>query len=360
MLKKMSGGRASVPANKNFGDLKWRAVTPALQITAATYNKGMSTAFFFHEEYLQHDTGAFHPENARRLTAIVNGLHENRLWDRLKHITPSPATEEQILLCHTKEHFDLMREYSQRGSAQIDPDTRVSAHSFDAAMLAVGASVQAVDEILKGDCRNAFAAVRPPGHHATGDRAMGFCLFNNIAIAARHAIRNHRLKRVLIMDWDVHHGNGTQDIFYEDPSVIYVSLHQEHHYPGTGRQQETGAGEARGTKINIPLPAFTGPAVYEEHFQRALKQTEQFEPEFIFISCGFDAHENDPLANLGLSNETYGRLTEYLMEFASQFGHQRIFSILEGGYDFKALAAAGSAHVERLLNYSPAGVNRIG
>jgi acetoin utilization deacetylase AcuC-like enzyme len=308
----------------------------------------MSTAFLFHEEFLQHDTGPFHPENANRLTAILNGLKQNALWDRVQHVTPSPAKEEHILLCHTQKHFEYIRECSLRGSVQVDPDTHISAHSLDAAMLAAGAAVQAVDQIMRGEYKNAFAAVRPPGHHATADRAMGFCLFNNIAIAARHSIRNKGLKRVLIMDWDVHHGNGTQDIFYDDPSVIYVSLHKRNHYPGTGWEQETGRGEATGTKINISVGT-ADPGKYEEHFKKTLMKAREFKPEFIFISCGFDAHENDPLGNLGLTNETYGRLTEYLVDFAAEFAQDRLFSILEGGYDYKALAAAASIHVEKLL-----------
>ncbi len=311
----------------------------------------MRTALLYHEEYLQHDAGPFHPESPNRLTAILNGLHQNSLWDKLKHVTPIPASEQQILLCHPRSHLEYIRDCANRGSVQIDPDTHVSAHSFDAAMLAAGAAVQAVDQILDGEYQNAFAAVRPPGHHATADRAMGFCLFNNVAIAARHAVKNQGLKRVLIMDWDVHHGNGTQDIFYDDPTVIYISLHKKHHYPGTGWEHETGAGEAVGTKINISFAGIRRALKSMRNiFNAALEKARNFKPEFIFVSCGFDAHENDPLGNLGLTNETYGRLTGYLMDFAAQFGHQRIFSILEGGYDSKALAAAGSAHVKRLLN----------
>jgi acetoin utilization deacetylase AcuC-like enzyme len=309
----------------------------------------MNTAFLFHEEFLQHDAGPFHPENSNRLTAIINGLKQKGLWERLQHVTPSPATEEQILLCHTKKHFQYIRECSLRAPVQIDSDTRISAHSFDAAMLAAGAAVRAVDQILSGEYKNAFAAVRPPGHHATADRAMGFCLFNNIAIAARHAVQNRGLKRVLIMDWDVHHGNGTQDIFYDDPSVIYISLHKKNHYPGTGWEKETGGNKATGTKINIPIGPGVDPKMYEKHFQTALIKAREFKPEFVFISCGFDAHENDPLGNLGLTNETYGNLTDVLVDFAAEFAHERIFSILEGGYDFKALAAASSIHVERML-----------
>jgi Deacetylases, including yeast histone deacetylase and acetoin utilization protein len=310
----------------------------------------MSTAFFFDEEFLLHDSGEFHPENADRLKAILLGLRESRLLEKLIPVKPQPAAEEHILMCHTRQHFEFIRECSRRGSFQIDPDTHVSRNSFDAAMKAAGAAVQAVDGILKGDFQNAFAAVRPPGHHATPDRAMGFCLFNSIAIAARHAIRNRGLKRVLIMDWDVHHGNGTQDIFYSDPTIIYVSLHKKHHYPGTGWEDETGEGPAEGTKINIPLPGIPGPKIYVNYFRQALEKVAHFEPEFIFISCGFDAHERDPLGNLGLTNEAYAYMTGLLIDFAAQFGHQRIFSILEGGYDYEALAGASAAHVEKLLH----------
>ncbi len=314
----------------------------------------MTTALFFHDSFLRHDTGPFHPENPQRLTAILNGLKKTGLWEKLKHVSPEPAKEEDILLCHPKKHLEFIQECSRRGSYQIDPDTHVSEHSYEAAMRAAGAAVEAVNGILDGAFTNAFAAVRPPGHHATPDRAMGFCLFNNIAIAARHAVRNRGLQRVLIMDWDVHHGNGSQDIFYNDASVIYISLHKKHHYPGTGWEEETGEGGAQGTKMNIPLAGIPGPEIYEERFRSALKRAQNFRPEFIFISCGFDAHENDPLGNLGLKNETYGRLTEYLIDFAAEFGHERVFSILEGGYDYPALAASGAAHVERLVNYRSA------
>jgi len=298
-----------------------------------------------------HDAGPHHPENSGRLTAILAGLEQSGLWERLIHVVPVPAAEEQILLCHSRQHLEFIRNCATNGSYQIDPDTRVSAGSFDAAMLASGAAVQAVDGILSGKYRNAFAAVRPPGHHATPDQAMGFCLFNSLAIAARHAIRVHELKRVLIMDWDVHHGNGTQDIFYNDPSVIYISLHKKHHYPGTGWEDETGRGEAAGTKINVPIPGFFDLEDYLKAFHQTLEKAAQFQPEFIFISCGFDAHEWDPLGNLGLTNEAYAQMTESMMKFAAQFGHERIFSILEGGYDYEALATASAAHVERLLNF---------
>lgn len=308
----------------------------------------MATGFYYDDRFLRHDAGPMHPESPDRLKAIIQGLKEHELWDQLVHMQAVAATEEEILLVHTKHHFDFIRECSRRGSVQIDPDTHVSGGSFEAAALAVGVAIQAVRGIMEEKLQTAFAAVRPPGHHARSDRAMGFCLFNNIAVAARYLIKNYGLQRVLIMDWDVHHGNGTQEIFEEDPSVIYISLHRRHHYPGTGYEYETGSGKAAGTKINIPLESYE-PLEYEKHFRKALSAAEKFQPEFILISCGFDAHESDPLGTLGLTNESYARLTQYLIDFAGQFGHRRIFSILEGGYNHNALAQAGAAHIQKLI-----------
>jgi acetoin utilization deacetylase AcuC-like enzyme len=308
----------------------------------------VSTALFYDDRFLKHDEGPMHPENPERLRAILRGVKEHGLWDQLLHEPVAAATEENVMLVHTKQHFDFIKECSRRGSVQLDPDTHISSDSFEVALLAVGAAVAAVRGIMNQEFQTAFAAVRPPGHHATSDQAMGFCLFNNIAVAARYLTKNYGLQRVLIMDWDVHHGNGTQEIFDDDPSVIYISLHKRHHYPGTGYEYETGSGKASGTKINIPLNSYD-PLVYEKHFKNALSQAEKFQPEFILISCGFDAHENDPLGTLGLTNDTYARLTQYLIDFAGQFGHHRIFSILEGGYDRSALAEAGAAHIEKLM-----------
>ena len=278
------------------------------------------TAFLYDDLFRMHETGKYHPESPDRLDAILQGLKSAGLWEKLVHTAPTPATEEQILLAHTKEHFDTIREYSGKKSVQIDADTRVSEHSFDAAMLASGAAVRAVNGIMDGEFDNAFAAVRPPGHHATADQAMGFCLFNNIAIAARHLIRNRNLKSVLIMDWDVHHGNGTQDIFYDDPSVVYVSLHKKYHYPGTGWPEEMGSGLARGTKINRPISPPDDPLLYIDVFDEALEAAAQYEPQFILISCGFDAHERDPLGNLGLKNETYATLTAQAPQVCTALG----------------------------------------
>jgi acetoin utilization deacetylase AcuC-like enzyme len=304
--------------------------------------------FFYDELFQKHDAGRFHPESPQRLEAILQGIKNAGLSEKLVHVKPEPATKEQLLLAHTAEHFEAIHKYALSKSTQIDADTHVSEHSFDAAMLAAGAAVGAVNRILDGELDAAFAAVRPPGHHATSDQAMGFCLFNNIAIAARWLTRNRGLKTVMIMDWDVHHGNGTQDIFYDDPSVIYISLHKKHHYPGSGWPDEMGAGAARGTKINRPINT-DDPLRYEDVFDETLALADRYKPEFILISCGFDAHERDPLGNLGLTNETYARLTLKLSRFAERFGHRRLFSILEGGYDMRALAEASAAHVSALM-----------
>lgn len=309
----------------------------------------MATAFFYDDLYLKHDEGPFHPENPERLRAIIRGLKETQLWDQLVHVQPIEATQEQILSVHTIDLFEFVQAASLRGSYQVDADTHISRHSFDAALLAAGAAVRAVSGIMENEFQNAFAAVRPPGHHATPDQAMGFCLFNNIAIAARLLIQQYKLKRVLIVDWDVHHGNGTQDIFWDDPAVIYLSLHKKYHYPGTGWEDETGSANAVGTKINYPI---ANDSHYLEAFRAGLAKAEQFQPEFILISCGFDAHENDPLGNLGLTNEMYAEMTQNLFEFAAKFNHQKVFSILEGGYDYDALAKASAAHVQVLLNHS--------
>jgi acetoin utilization deacetylase AcuC-like enzyme len=241
----------------------------------------MGTALLFDEVYLKHNFGLPHPENPQRLLAILRGLKQKGLWEKLIQVNPPAAKEDQILLCHTREHFEFIRKASLKGSYQIDPDTHVSAESFDAAMVAAGAAVRAVDGIIAKEFSNAFAVVRPPGHHATPDRAMGFCLFNNIAIAARWLIKHHQLKRVLIMDWDVHHGNGTQDIFWDDPAVIYISLHKKYHYPGTGWEKETGSRAAEGTKMNYPVDR---PSQYMELFRMTLAKAEKFQPEFILIS----------------------------------------------------------------------------
>ena len=307
----------------------------------------MATALFYHKQFLEHETGLLHPENPERLQAILHGLKP--VWNDLVHVTPEPATEEQILLAHTRRHFEFIRECGMKAPVQIDMDTLVSKGSFGAAMLAAGAAVQAVRGIMEGQYRNAFAAVRPPGHHATPDRAMGFCLFNNIAIAARYLIQEYGLQHVLIVDWDVHHGNGTQDIFYNDPFVIYLSLHKKHHYPGTGWEHEHGGPAAPNTKINYPMGAPFEPPHYLDTFHVALEEAAPFQPEFILISCGFDAHERDPLGNLGLTSETYGTLTTIVKTFARKFGHERIFSILEGGYDYQALAESALIHAKMLL-----------
>lgn len=307
------------------------------------------TAVYYDPVFLEHDTG-FHPENAKRLEAIVDGLKSAPFAGNL-YWPPSfpPATIEQIETVHDPGYIRLVEKKCRSGARALDADTIICQRSWDAALMAAGALVAATGAVIAGDFANAFCAVRPPGHHATPGRAMGFCLFNNVAVGARHAIQAHGLERAAIIDFDVHHGNGTQDIFYGDPAVCYVSLHQAYHYPGTGAEDERGAGGAEGTVMNFPMQAGSGDEDYLQKFDAHIIPTlEKFAPGVIFVSAGFDGHEDDPLASMSLTAEGYGAMTQRIMELAGRLGHGRIVSALEGGYDLGALRESAVAHVERL------------
>jgi acetoin utilization deacetylase AcuC-like enzyme len=234
----------------------------------------------------------------------------------------------------------------------LDPDTHVSAHSYDVARLATGGVLAAVDAVMAGKARNAFVASRPPGHHALPERAMGFCLLNHVAIATRYVREKYGVQRVLIVDWDVHHGNGTQDVFYTDASVFYFSTHQYPFYPGTGAASETGEGPGRGNTLNVPLPARSGDAEIIGAFrEQLLPAAEAFRPEFIFISAGFDAHQQDPLAQLQVTEAGYATLTRIVMDIAARFASGRIVSVLEGGYNLEALARSVATHLQVLTTH---------
>jgi len=242
-----------------------------------------------------------------------------------------------------------VRSLCERGIPFIDLDTVISRESYEVARLAAGAAVSGVDHVFKGEGANAFAFVRPPGHHATADRAMGFCLFNNAAIGARYAQARYGAERALVIDWDVHHGNGTQDIFYDDPSVFYFSTHQFPYYPGTGSKGETGAGKGEGTTLNIPLPAHTSAASHREAFREALKIIEErFPPDLIIISAGFDSRRGDPLGNLMLEDRDFAEMTKEVMGLAERTASGRVVSILEGGYNLDTLGETVRTHVEAL------------
>ena len=295
--------------------------------------------------------GRPHPECPERLDAVLRGLGEAGLLNRLARVDARAATEEELLLCHTREYLSTAKRDVESGRPYLSTgDTDITANSWEVAARAAGGVLNAVDAVVSGKARNAFCAVRPPGHHATPNRGMGFCLFNNVAIAARHAQRKHGLARVLIVDWDVHHGNGTQDIFYSDPSVFFFSTHQWPLYPGTGRADETGEGAGRGATMNRPFPAGSGRAEILGAVQGSLlPAAERFQPDLVLISAGFDSRAGDPLGRFTLTDRDFADLTRTAIEIADRYACGRVVSVLEGGYNLEGLARAAAAHVEALL-----------
>ena len=291
-----------------------------------------------------------HPEHEGRLIAIIDHLQKTDLWDSLLHIIPSPADTTWNLKVHSADHVKFVKEMCEGGATVLDQgDTHVCRESYDVALLAVGGVIAGVDAVMDGRAKNAFCAVRPPGHHAESSRAMGFCLFNNVAIGARYAQEEYGLKRVAIVDWDVHHGNGTQEIFYKDPTVLYISTHQYPYYPGAGSANEKGEGRGEGFTVNVPLKAGTTAEEYLRLFEgTVLPALEHYRPEFILISAGFDAHRDDPLAGILLTEETYAKITASVKRLAEEFSNGRIVSVLEGGYDLKALPRCVEAHLRAL------------
>ncbi len=298
----------------------------------------MPTGYVYHPIYLEHNLPG-HPENARRLERIMELLEETNVLARLVPIEPRPATEEELQRVHTPAHIAQVRRMAEYGGGHLDPDTYVNARSYDAALMAAGGLLAAVEAILSGKIDNGFALVRPPGHHATPSRAMGFCLFNNVAIAARHALTFPTVQRVLIVDFDVHHGNGTQDVFEADPHVFYVSTHEYPFYPGTGHWTETGKQEGKGTVLNIPLPAGVGDKGYRRVFQELIwPLARRFHPDLILVSAGYDAHWQDPLAMMRLTLTGYGQIAREIVRMAGELCNGRVLFTLEGGYNLDVLA----------------------
>lgn len=305
--------------------------------------------------YTQHLTGHFHPEQPARIIAIDQALKESNL--EFKKIKPRFAPENDILLCHKKEYLKLVKEEVDSLPNDITikllstGDAPISTFSWDIARLAVGGALEAVDQVMKAPNSTAFAAVRPPGHHATSSQGMGFCIFNNVAIAARYAQKKYGLSRILIADWDVHHGNGTQEIFYEDPSVFYFSTHEKGLYPNTGFEFETGAGAGIGATLNCPIVPTTTSRIEVIHaFEKTLTQKmESFQPELVLISAGFDAHQADPLGHFNLTENDFQTLTYALKAIANKYAQGRIVSVLEGGYNLPALASSVVSHIKALI-----------
>jgi len=315
----------------------------------------MPTAIIFSDGYLKHDTG-HHPECRERYQATLDGLmRDDELWDALVRLAPREATEEDLLRCHDRQAIELVNQACLQAEfddhAAIDSDTVVSRQSDLAARLAAGGACRAVDAVLGGEAESAFVACRPPGHHATQGVSMGFCLYNNAAVAARYAqaVYPQQIGKVLIVDFDVHHGNGTQDIFYDDPSVFYFSLHQYPWYPGTGASDERGLRDGEGFTLNIPVPAMTPAEDYLRKFEQGLESVmKNFSPDLVIISAGFDAHQADPLGQLCLTDESYRVITRRLKEAARATAAGRVVSCLEGGYNLRTLGETVRSHVRAL------------
>lgn len=307
--------------------------------------KIQKTGFVYHPGYLNHDTGPNHPERPDRLRASLSALQESDIWEQLHPIEATPASTAQLLYAHESTYPDHIKQHCE-AEVPLTYDTTVVKASYDIALLSTGGVLNAANAVATGAVQNAFAMVRPPGHHATPNQSMGFCLFNNIAIAARYLQREHGAGKVAIVDWDVHHGNGTQDIFYEDESVFFFSIHQSPLYPGTGSSYERGSGKARGTILNVPMPAGSGDSEYTEVFTDILiPALQDFAPEFTLISAGFDAHYLDPLAGTELTATGFATLTDLILEFAEG----RVVSALEGGYSLEGVSESVVAHVECLI-----------
>jgi acetoin utilization deacetylase AcuC-like enzyme len=304
--------------------------------------------------FLRHETGR-HVEVPARLRSITARLETAGLCRQWTPGSYQPLTPEKVILVHDPAVVERARAMADQGGGMLDADTVVSRDSFQVALAAAGACVWAVDAVMAGPDPRALCLVRPPGHHATRTRSMGFCLFNNIALAASRARTDHGLTRILIVDWDVHHGNGTQDIFFADPAVFFFSIHRYGmgFYPGTGAANETGTGKGRGFTLNVPVRFGTSRRDYHALFAEALeKAADTIKPELVLISAGFDAHARDPIGSLGLETEDFAVLTRLVLDVAKTHAHGRLVSCLEGGYNLDALAESVQAHLQVLLTYS--------
>jgi len=313
------------------------------------------TGLVYDERYKLHDptvVKSWHPEKPERCDAILDALRTEGLEARMRATTPRMATEAELLLCHTQEYIDRVKEDVATGEdyADNDGDTCINEHSWDVALLAAGGGFVAVDAVMRGEVRNAFCLIRPPGHHAKEDHSMGYCILNNAALAARYAQDVYCVERVLIVDWDVHHGNGTQRMFYTDGSVFYFSTHRENYYPGTGSAQDTGILDGEGTILNCPYPAGAGrQEIVVESFQdRLVPAMDGYQPDLVVISAGFDSHAGDT-HGFELTDADFAELTAIVMGIAREYGRERVVSVLEGGYALDALAGAAAAHVEALI-----------
>ena len=306
----------------------------------------LKTAVVADRRYLKHFAGRVHPERPQRVEVLIE-MAESLKRPGLELVAPREATLDEIGLCHSPEYMKMVAQTATVDRYDFDHDTHTSRDSYATAMLAAGGVLRAVEAVMEGGADNAFAIVRPPGHHALPDRAMGFCLFNNVAIAAASLVRHYGLKRVMIVDWDVHHGNGSEEIFYESPEVLYVSTHQFPHYPGTGSLHEIGAGAGEGYTINLPMPANCGDAEYLRIFDElVLPIGRKFKPEFVLVSAGFDCHLRDPLAAMCVTEDGFAAMARRVKKLAAECARGRMVAALEGGYDLQALVDSGRAVIE--------------
>lgn len=343
--------------NPGFSDACLAPETLGLRCVrkASGKQEAAPTGFLYDEIYLKHDTGPGFPERPARIEAMAKRLEEKGLTAKLTRFKAAPAPLEWIHEMHAPAYVERVRKSCETlGKDEIGHidtgDMPVGRQSYEAAVNAVGGLLQVVDAVMEGKIRNAFCAVRPPGHHALRERAMGFCLFNNVAIAARYVQKKHKLGRVLIVDWDVHHGNATQDAFVEDGTVMYFSTHLHPFYPGTGKEEERGKGRGEGLMVNVPLPAGAGDAEVLKAYEEKLKPAaDRFKPDFVLVSCGFDSHVNDALGRLAITSEGFGRMTRVVKGIAAKHAKGRLVSTLEGGYTLENLATAAEAHVRALM-----------
>jgi len=305
------------------------------------------TALVQHEDFSLHDVGSGHPERPDRITHLINKIEQSTLTKSLIRIKAKEISRDITQLNHSLSHLDWVESLGALSSPTlVSADTMACAETPRIVSLAAGAITQAIDCVMLNQAENAFCAVRPPGHHAEYDRAMGFCFYNNVAIGARYLKQHYGLKRIAIVDWDVHHGNGTQHSFEADPSVFFFSIHQFPHYPGSGSAQECGKGAGEGFTLNIPVAAGSGDSTYIDHFRHtAIPRLRDFQPEFVLISAGFDAHRDDPLGQVNMSEDGFRALTEMVLDLASSSCSGRLVSVLEGGYDLSALANSTLAHL---------------
>lgn len=312
------------------------------------------TGYVYDERYLRHDPGAWHPERPDRLKAIQKNLQESGLTELVVPIPPYAAPLEWVERLHDPQYIRRFREACAQGKNIFEvPDCGICPESYDIALLAAGGVLAAADAVMGGQAENAFCAVRPPGHHAERDRALGFCFFNNIALGAVYLLENFGLDRVAIVDWDVHHGNGTQHLFEADPRVFYLSLHEDpqYCYPGTGYRRETGKGPGQGFTLNLPFPPRSGDEEYLEVFKKeGLPRLMEFAPQFLMISAGFDAHQSDPLAHMNLSRDAYRQMARLLLDLARESAGGRLITVLEGGYNLEVLEECTEDHVRLLLD----------